>query len=51
LPHAVDFRWMLDRPDSPWYPTARLLRQQTAGDWAAVIAQAAAMLPGLLPPK
>jgi tetratricopeptide (TPR) repeat protein len=51
LPHAVDFRWMLSRPDSPWYPTAKLLRQQTAGDWAAVVAQAAAMLPELLPPK
>ncbi|MEG3839478.1 tetratricopeptide repeat protein, partial [Microcoleus sp. herbarium14] len=31
-----DWRWMLDREDSPWYPTARLFRQQTAGDWDGV---------------
>ena len=51
LPHAVDFRWMLERTDSPWYPTARLLRQPSPGDWASVMAQAAAMLPSVLPPK
>jgi tetratricopeptide (TPR) repeat protein len=28
-----DFRWMLDRRDSPWYPTMRLFRQETPGDW------------------
>lgn len=32
------WRWMLDRSDSPWYPTARLYRQRIAGDWDAVIA-------------
>jgi hypothetical protein len=31
-----DWRWMLQREDSPWYPTARLFRQQTAGDWEEV---------------
>lgn len=32
-----DWRWMLDREDSPWYPTARLFRQSTAGDWASLV--------------
>jgi hypothetical protein len=31
------WRWLLDRTDSPWYPTARLYRQQTAGDWDGVV--------------
>jgi tetratricopeptide (TPR) repeat protein len=38
LTKEADWRWMLDRPDSPWYPTARLFRQAVAGDWAAVVA-------------
>lgn len=37
LPQISDFRWMLDREDSPWYPTMRLFRQTRAGDWADVI--------------
>lgn len=37
LPFNVDFRWLLDRADSPWYPTARLYRQARAGVWADVI--------------
>lgn len=35
LPFAPDWRWMRDRDDSPWYPTARLYRQERAGDWSA----------------
>ena len=39
LPHMPDWRWLLDRSDSPWYPSARLYRQQRAGDWSAPLAQ------------
>jgi tetratricopeptide (TPR) repeat protein len=37
LPFSPDWRWMLDREDSPWYPTARLFRQTEMGDWQGVI--------------
>lgn len=37
LPFAPDWRWLLDRDDSPWYPTARLFRQPRIGDWDSVI--------------
>lgn len=37
LPRAPDWRWGLDRPDSAWYPTARLYRQPVRGDWATVM--------------
>ena len=40
LPHAADFRWMRDRDDSPWYPSAKLFRQPAFGDWDSVIARA-----------
>jgi tetratricopeptide (TPR) repeat protein len=42
--HGADFRWLRDRDDSPWYPTARLFRQTEAGDWGAVLARVAAAL-------
>ena len=37
LPFVPDFRWLLDRHDSPWYPNTRLFRQQSRGDWSHVI--------------
>ena len=37
VPKAADWRWMLDRSDSPWYPTARLFRQDKPGAWDPVI--------------
>ncbi len=39
LPTPPDWRWMLHRSDSPWYPTMRLFRQKRAGDWGEVIAE------------
>jgi tetratricopeptide (TPR) repeat protein len=45
LPFSPDWRWLLGRRDSPWYPTARLFRQPAAGDWESVIAQVMAELP------
>jgi len=41
LPKVADFRWMQDREDSPWYPTMRLFRQETAGDWNGVVGRVA----------
>ena len=38
VPFAPDFRWLLDREDTPWYPKMRLFRQRRAGDWDGVIA-------------
>ena len=37
LPFTPDFRWLLDRDDSPWYPTARLFRQSKSRGWLSVI--------------
>jgi Glycosyltransferase family 9 (heptosyltransferase) len=41
LSQVPDWRWMLERDCSPWYPTMRLLRQPRPGDWASVIRRAA----------
>jgi tetratricopeptide (TPR) repeat protein/ADP-heptose:LPS heptosyltransferase len=46
LMYAADWRWLLDRGDSPWYPSARLFRQPFAGNWGDVFA---AMRRALLP--
>jgi hypothetical protein len=48
LPFAPDWRWMLNRDDSPWYPTMRLFRQPSPGDWEAVIKDIAGELGGLM---
>jgi tetratricopeptide (TPR) repeat protein len=44
LPYAPDWRWMLDRSDSPWYSTMRLFRQPHLNDWQSVMGTVAAEL-------
>lgn len=44
LPKAADWRWLLGRDDSPWYPTARLFRQRRPGAWDELIAEVATAL-------
>jgi tetratricopeptide (TPR) repeat protein len=47
LSHAPDWRWLLDRADSPWYPSIRLFRQPALGDWETVARQLNAELAAL----
>jgi hypothetical protein len=47
LPWDADWRWMLDREDSPWYPTMQLYRQPSPGDWKPVVRRIAEQLRGL----
>jgi hypothetical protein len=44
LPYAGEWRWLLGPDDSPWYPTARLFRQDATRDYAPVIARITAEL-------
>ena len=44
IPKASDWRWLLDRTDSPWYPTARLFRQRAPGAWDELLGQVAVAL-------
>jgi hypothetical protein len=37
LPFNADWRWLIGRDDSPWYPTMRIFRQRSAGDWNSVL--------------
>ncbi|MBI1776157.1 MAG: tetratricopeptide repeat protein [Proteobacteria bacterium] len=46
LQHVPDWRWFLERSDSPWYPSLRLYRQPGPGDWLSVALQIAADLAG-----
>jgi ADP-heptose:LPS heptosyltransferase len=47
LPASPEWRWGLERSDSPWYPTMRLFRQTTDGDWSAVVGAIAEALASL----
>lgn len=49
LPFAPDWRWQLDREDSPWYPSIRLFRQQEPGGWEGVVAKVQAVLRDAFP--
>lgn len=51
LQHVADFRWLLARADSPWYPTARLFRQPASGEWPAVAAAMKAALVHFVPER
>ena len=44
LPFVPDWRWLLNRDDSPWYPTARLFRQDSTRSWEGVITRVKAAL-------
>jgi hypothetical protein len=47
LPFVASWQWLRDRSGSPWYPTARLFRQQSPGDWQGVFAAIRAELQSL----
>lgn len=51
LPFAPDWRWMLERSDSPWYPTMHLHRQKSPGDWSPVIKSITAELSASIYPE
>jgi hypothetical protein len=47
LKGQADWRWMEARGDSPWYPSMRLFRQPSPGDWQSVVRMLARALPAL----
>jgi len=51
IPEPPDWRWMVERADTPWYPNMRLFRQKTSGDWDSVIADIATELGSLISQK
>jgi ADP-heptose:LPS heptosyltransferase len=48
LPYMPNWRWLLDRNDSPWYPTMRLFRQPKPGDWPSVVMSMKSTLAALI---
>ena len=44
LPRAPDWRWLLGREDTPWYPNMRLFRQERAYDWSGVVERVSASI-------
>lgn len=49
LAKEADWRWLEDREDSPWYPSARLFRQRKAGDWSGVVHRISLAVAEMLP--
>jgi ADP-heptose:LPS heptosyltransferase len=49
LANVPDFRWLLERPVTPWYPTVRLFRQERRDDWEGVLAEVRRELRQLVP--
>jgi hypothetical protein len=49
VPFSPDWRWLLDRQDSPWYPTARLFRQGKTRQWQSVVGQVRDALDDFVP--
>ncbi|MCG5244098.1 glycosyl transferase family 8 [Azospirillum doebereinerae] len=47
LPFVPDWRWLLEREDTPWYPSLRLFRQDRRGDWSGVVTRVASALAGV----
>jgi hypothetical protein len=47
LPRPCDWRWMREGSTTPWYPQARLFRQERPGDWSGVLKAVAATLPAI----
>ncbi len=48
IPRMADWCWMLEREDSPWYPTMRLFRQKSAGDWSGLMVDVRSALSSLV---
>ena len=48
LPYVPDYRWLLDRDDSPWYPTVRLFRQTETREYEGVIERLRAELSAVI---
>ena len=44
LPYTADYRWLLKREDSPWYPTVKIFRQNKIGDWTSQLAELTALI-------
>jgi len=48
LPYAADWRWLIERRDSPWYPRMSVFRQEVASEWSSVFSRVAVALSGYM---